>query len=210
MEQEKNTNFTKKDFEDLKKGDDDALGKLYIAYYPYVSAVLIKKYKIQEEMAQDAYSDVILKFGRLVTTKEISFTNLKGYLLKMALNEYLVNIRTQQRLDKNLENYHIEKNQEASDDQEALNLFGLILEEEDLETELKIKAIRWGIKRLKPSCRKILKLTIVKGIQPRHLVQKLGYKSPRVVTDRKLKCKKYLMELSMQRFQALLEKQLKK
>jgi len=187
----KDKEFTETDFNKLKEGDDEALNHLYVAFYGYITGIL--KYKYNAQDAEDIYTNTIMKFRQVATGGNVVYKNIKGYILKMAINLLRENKRKQKSIVNRLEKYLIEQKDEKED-----NFDTLVLQEEEQAlydgNAKKIEALKWGMLQLSENCRELLTLTIVKGLKPRDIYERLKYKNARVVTDKKVKCKKQLLK----------------
>ncbi len=195
-----NREFTEMDFEDLKKGDEKALDKLYMAYYSYVMGMLRYKYKANQSDAEDFYADAILKFREIVQEKEITYTNIRGYIMKTALNFLREQKRRDKSLVKKVEDYL--NVQEQLQEDETINQDAILLEEGQqifYDNDAKrIHALKVAFEKLGEICRELLLDTIVRGLKPRDIYEKFDYKNTRVITDKKGKCKKKLLKLTQE------------
>jgi len=187
--------MNKLEFEALKNGDDKALDKAYTTYHNYVVGTLINRYKCDRRQAKDIYADTILKFQDLVIANKIVYGNLQAYITRIAVNMFMERKRRQLSKLKKMQNYLASQ----KDDSESSQLDIMILKEEEAyRTKVekqKIKAIRWAMKQLCNTCQGVLKDTIIKGIKPYMIAEKYGFKNGRVVTDKKVRCKKKLIAL---------------
>lgn len=182
----------------LRNGDEQALDQLYLAFYDDVLRILIHKKHCQRADAEDIYADAVLKLRqRLIEKPELEMSNLKSYLIRIAFNLYTDN---QRRKSSQLQHYQAYISQ-----QERLvdSNFDVLIESERRQAlaaqeKLEVSAIHWAMAQLKEDCRQLLTDTIVKGLKPRNLVEKYGYKTARVVTTKKARCKQALKKYVVQ------------
>lgn len=190
-----NEGFTEQDFENLKNGDSKALDKLYVHNHQYIISMLIHRHDTLKEDAQDVFMDAILKFYSAVQQDKVKWGNVRAYLLKIAINLKWEKKRkeysTVQKMENALQSFYDGKKE---------GNFNKVIEKEDQLQELsfherKIGALRsaWG--ELDDICKELLNDTIVNDLKPRFLVDKFAYKSARVITDKKMKCKQKLLKL---------------
>lgn len=189
--------FNENDFEALKQGDDDALDKLYRANFNYVLGLLVHKYGASTENAKDIFSESVLILQAKSIEGKIKWGNIKGYLLKMSVNFVRQNQRKTKNRIKLFETYINEL------DSDTMDFDGLVADEEEkYKIELqkqKIVALKWAMEQINETCRDLLTDTVIKGLKPRFLFEKYGYKNARVLTDRNSRCKKKLLNLVQQR-----------
>jgi len=190
-----NDTFSESDFEELKQGNTRALDKLYVNNYQYVLGMLIYRNGASREDAEDIYMDALLKFHTAVIEDKVVWGNINGFLLKMALNILKERQRKESSIAKRLElaltSFYEEK--------EAVE-FDKVLEAEneaaaELFNQKKIEALSAAWEKLGDVCRELLQDTIVNGVKPRFLLDKYEFKNARVITDKKVKCKKKLLKL---------------
>jgi len=195
-----NREFTQMDFEDLKKGDEKAFDKLYMTNYSYVIGMLKYKYNADKTDADDYYADAVLRFREIIGEREIVFTNIRGYILKTALNFLREQKRRDKSLVKKVENYLIV--QEQLQEEEVIKEDNFLLQEgQDIfydNNTKKIHALKLAFEKLGDICKELLLDTIVRGLKPRDVFEKFDYKNTRVITDKKGKCKKKLLKLTEQ------------
>ena len=184
--------YSKEEFEALKvRGDSDSLAIVYRTFYEYVTGILHFKYKANLDECNDVYGDAILKFQTAVINETVVYGNIRAYLTKVAVNVLRQNQRDRTSL---VRKYELFLNDQMSKRDSYIND-----ESEDEERQKLIEAVKWGMTQLGEICRNILTDTIVKGLKPGEIYKKYNYKNPRVLTDKKAKCKKRLFELVMKR-----------
>lgn len=198
-----NESFKEEDFEALKNGDAQMLDKLYIDSFQYVMGTLIHKKGLAREDAQDLFSDALLRFHSAVMRDKVSWGNVRGYLLRIALNlsteKHKENNTYVQRTEDALRSFYEEKEEKY---------FDKIVEQEDIEekedlSEKRLKAMSWAWNELSEVCREILEDTVINDLKPRNLMDKYSYKNTRVITDKKIKCKQRLLKLTQKRLKII-------
>lgn len=188
--------FSEQDFEELKGGNLKLLDKLYVSNYQYVLGMLIYRHGASKEDAEDVFMDSMLKFQTAVSNNKVAWGNMRAYLTKIAIN--LLKERQKrvyslaQKTEDALRNFYQEK--------EDINFDKLIEQESEQEEEQsnrkKIIALQWAWEQLGDVCKELLNDTIVNGLKPRFLVEKFEFKNARVITDKKMRCKKKLLDLT--------------
>ena len=187
-----NIKYTKEDFEALKTGDKESLGFVYKTFYEYVTGILRFKYKANINECNDVYGDAILKFQAAAINETVIYGNIKAYLTKVSVNVFRQNQRDRISRVKKYELF-------LSDPMHERNSYVNDEFEFDEERKKLIEAVKWGMAQLGEVCRNILTDTIIKGLKPGKIFKNYNYKNARVLTDRKAKCKKHLLELVIKR-----------
>jgi len=190
-----NDTFSESDFESLKRGDAKYLDKLFVSGYQYVMGMLIYRSGASKEDAEDIYMDALLKFYRAAIDEKVAWGNFKGYLLKIALNilkeKQRRGLAVATKMEQALNSFYQEK--------EEIEFDKVLEAENELEEELlnqkKLEALSIAWEQLDEVCRELLQDTIVNDIKPRFLMDKYTFKNTRVITDKKIKCKKKLLKL---------------
>jgi len=190
-----NETFSESDFEALKGGNAQYLDKLFVSGYQYVVGMLIYRNGASKEDAEDIYMDALLKFYRAAVDGKVAWGNFKGYLLKIALNilkeKQRRGLAVAAKMEQALTSFYEEKEEVEFDKVlEAENEL-----EEELFNQKKIAALNAAWEQLDDVCRELLQDTIVNDIKPRFLMDKYTFKNTRVITDKKIKCKKKLLKL---------------
>ena len=157
-----------------------------------MTGVLVYKYQAGLAEAQDVYADSVLRFREQVQKGGLTFGNLRAYLTRIAVNLCLEQRRGIQSELKRCEAFFRGQSQQTAEDP-------LVAREEADATEQqrndRLTAIQTAMKALDRVCRELLTDSIAKGIAPRFLAEKYGFKNARVVTDKKARCKKQLKSL---------------
>ena len=178
--------MTIKEFELLKIGSEKILDRIYVACYAKVTGVLIYKYRVTREDAEDFFAEAVLKFREKAVREEVEYRNPEAYLMRTAINLFLQTKRQQDRKQSAIEGFQRVQDQDAQ-----LEVFDSVEQEKTEQAD----AIRAAFLELGEPCHELLTDSILKGIPPRNLAEKYGYKNARVLTVRKGRCKKKLLEL---------------
>lgn len=185
--------MTEQEFIQLQKGDFTLLDKIFKENYQKVIETLRYKYQTDLAEAEDIYMEAILKFRDKVLEGKVSYGNFQAYLSRTAVNTFINKRRDATSRMKKMEAYLISQN-DKGEKQSALEI-----EEERKEIEgiqaHKVNALRWAMKKLDKVCRDLLTDTIVLGLKPSMIFEKYGYKNARVLTDKKVRCKKALQKI---------------
>lgn len=186
--------MTEQEFLSLQQGNESLLDIVFKENYTKVVEILRYRYKADKADAEDIYMETILKFRDKVIDGKVTYGNIQAYLSKTATHLFYNRQRNQSSRMKKMENYLVAQKKEVF-------VEGDILQKAEEEAEIaaiqknKINAIRWAMKKLDETCRKLLTDTIVLGLKPSAVFEKYGYKNARVLTDKKGRCKKALQGL---------------
>jgi len=99
-------------------GDQDALNQLLEAYSPMIFAVLMRRYRLTQEDADDLYQDILLQ----LVMKADTIRNVRPWLLGTAFNQARKRIRSLIRDRKLVEIYGEEDISEPADDEDIRDL----------------------------------------------------------------------------------------
>lgn len=187
--------MTQYDFELLCSGNEEVLDQVYLTYYSKVTGILIFKYHCDKSLAEDFFIEALLKFREQALAQKIRYQNLLGYISRIAINLFINHQKQQQ---KELETRKVFFDQHDSKTELVLSNG---LEE---EKNAKSLAMEEAFQELGNPCRSLLTDTIVKGVPPRKLVEKYALKNARVLTDKKVRCKKKLLNLYLHRVSKLI------
>ncbi len=124
----------------FKKGDKDAFKSLYNLYYDKLF-IYINSIANNESLSQDIVQDTFLKVWTSRDNFDIN-QPLGGYLYKTAYNTFIDTCRKTQKNHKLIDSIAYKRMTELA-------------EEDDFETERKIKCIKKAIEKLPPKCKEI-------------------------------------------------------
>lgn len=190
--------MTAQDFTQFAAGDEQALQRLYKAYYGYVTGWLVYREKCPADRAAEFYTDAILRIRDKAMQAELEAGNLRAYLLRTAINFWKMELRRESSLLKRHEKYLEHLPGELHD----VEFDSLVQHEEATGLEQRQQrntlAILRALELLSEGCRQLLTDTIVLGMKVGGLVEKFGLKDARGVTAKKQDCKGQLQRLTLQ------------
>lgn len=179
-------NFTLDDFEALKREDGSAYKKFFQLTYRDTIQTLVKKGGASIADAKNCFQEAILKFVYMVRADKIHYEScvkLKGYVYKIAWRIFTAPPK---------------KGTRTTEISSAHSIAAIDpLEEREIvaEKKRKLKMIWDALQKMKEPCQGILMDTIVRGISPKYLFEKYGYKNLNSFKDRKSRCRKKLRML---------------
>ncbi len=180
-------------FEALCNGDERALTSYYRDNYGYVVGFLVYRHAADRTEADDCYTDAVLKLRDKAMQGALVFGNLRAYLLKTAIMLLAERRRGARSLLRRHEAFLSEQPNDGDDTDP------LIGQEDARSTEQTARreahAMQAALATLDETCRQLLTDTILLGLKVGELAEKFGLKNPRVVTDKKIKCKEKLRTL---------------
>ena len=175
--------------EQIKKGNKEALEKVYQENKEAFINFLIKIYQAKYEEALDVYQITILRFYDNIIYGKLTHLNstLKSYLFSIGKNIYKEYLRAQQR-DRNTKDQLIL--------QFVLEESGYELEEEILkEKEIYYKKMAVALIKLGDPCKKLLESFYYEKRSMKEIAKELNFKNANVAKTKKLKCLKRLKVL---------------
>ena len=161
-------------FEQIKSGDEKALGLLYKKYYRMMTHMVLSNNGTEQE-AKDIYQEALVVFwqktvsGKLVLTSKIS-----TYIYSICQNLWRKELDRKKRLS----------NEEKDS-----------VEYQSFETEEKARIIRDCLDQMDETCRKVLMYYYFDGLSMQDIADKLGFANTDTTKTKKYKCKKKLDDL---------------
>ena len=166
-------------FEQIKSGDEKALGVLYKKYYRMMIHMVLSNNGTEQE-AKDVYQEALVVFwqkavsGKLVLTSKIS-----TYLYSICQNLWRKELERKKRLS----------NEEKDS-----------VEYQDFEEKEKARIIRECIGQMDETCRKVLMYYYFDSLSMQDIADKLGFANTDTAKTKKYKCKKKLDEVVKSQF----------
>jgi RNA polymerase sigma factor (sigma-70 family) len=161
-------------FEQIKAGDEKALGLLYKKYYRMMTNLVLSNNGTEQE-AKDIYQEALVVFwqktisGKLVLTSKIS-----TYIYSICQNLWRKELDRKKRLS------HEEKDS---------------VEYQTFETEERSRIIRECLGQLDETCKNVLMYYYFDGLSMQDIADKLGFANTDTTKTKKYKCKKKLDDL---------------
>lgn len=166
-------------FEQIKSGDEKALGVLYKKYYRMMIHMVLSNNGTEQE-AKDVYQEALVVFwqkavsGKLVLTSKIS-----TYLYSICQNLWRKELERKKRLS----------NEEKDS-----------VEYQDFEEKEKARIIRDCVNQMDETCKKVLMYYYFDGLSMQDIADKLGFANTDTAKTKKYKCKKKLDEIVKTQF----------
>lgn len=167
--------------ESIRKGDQQALSKLYEEHRKDFSLWLIKHYGSAMDDALEVYQETIIAFYENVVSGKLSelSSSIKTYLFSIGKNKYLSMTRKSGRNVNS--DAHL---QMVTDD-------GSELEEKKVKEDM-LTLVEASFKKLSEHCRKLLKFFYYDRLSMEDIMDKLKYKNANTAKNQKYKCMQQL------------------
>ena len=178
--------LTKKNKEKVINGNNEAIGRLFLAHFDFCVNKLIKIPSCDKTLAEDVFMDALQVLRDKVIAGEFHHDNLRGFLLITAQNKLRNRLKRNQKtvyLDVNhVDNYLYNKKTMRT------NAISSLSEEQETRVDL----ILLARKQLGEACRKLLELHFDKGYKLKELVEVLSYQNYDSLKSSKYNCIKQL------------------
>ncbi len=170
------------DIENIKKGDQKPLGKVFLAHYDYCTTALVKHDHCSLADAKDVVMDAIQVLNDKIVQGKFHNTNLQSYILTIARNK----LRNKHKRDRKslpfdpvkVENYLRQKEDSGSKLSES--------------QQKKVDAVLLGLEKLGGKCKQIIRRNLYDGVPLKELTVELNYKDITVLKSTKSRCIKKL------------------
>lgn len=165
----------------IKKRDNKVLAQVYKEVFPVV------KYYVQnnggsQEDAKDVFQEaIIVAYKRISENKLEIKTGFEAYLYGIARLVWLKLLRSREIHERN-----VNKIKETTTSYESL--------ENMIEEDLEMRLFRKHFRKLGPECQKVLQM-VTEKIPYDKIALELGYKSEKIVRNKKYKCKEMLIKM---------------
>lgn len=165
----------------IKKRDNKVLAQIYKDIFPVVK-YYVQNHGGSQEDAKDVFQEsIIIAFKQISENKLEIRTGFEAYLYGIARLIWLKILRSREIHERNI---NIIKEDIAP--YESL--------ENIVEDDLEMRLFRKHFKKLGPECQKVLQM-IAEKIPYDKIALELGYKSEKIVRNKKYKCKEYLIKM---------------
>jgi len=177
--------------EDLMSGDDARIRTLYHEFFPVVKHLVLNNNGSLED-AEDVYQDSLVIIFRKVRKSDLKLQcSFSTYLFSVAKHLWLQKLRARKV---------------------QLNNLGALSEPEDpwprdeWEEEEKMRLYREHFRKLKPDCRKVIRMMLEKKSLD-EIAEKMGFKNSNYAKTKKFNCKEILRKKIMNdpRYKSLFE-----
>lgn len=161
-------------FEQIKQGDEKALGVLYKKYYRMMTHMVMSNNGTEQE-AKDIYQEALVVFWQKATSGKLVLTSkISTYIYSICQNLWRKELDRKRRLS----------NEEKDS-----------IEYQPFEAQEKAQIIRECLGRLDDTCKKVLMYYYFDGLSMQDIADKLGFANTDTAKTKKYKCKKKLDEL---------------
>ncbi len=177
--------------EELKKGNSQALDVVFRAHFAYCVDWLVKKYRLDRPDAEDLFMDAMLIFRREMLRGKISNTNLRGYLIRVAGNEFLQRQRKKQNAPLvSVDSIEYQLGMEAGlyDDDFNPLLKAELLEATETTEQQRVKAFQQAWATLGEQCRKLLRRFYLEKAKLKDLQEEMGYSTYDTIKSIRRRC----------------------
>ena len=165
----------------IKKRDNKVLAQIYKDIFPVVR-YYVQNHGGSQEDAKDVFQESIIVAFKQITENKLEIrTGFEAYLYGIARLIWLKLLRSREIHERN-----VNVIKEESAPYESL--------EHIVEDDLEMRLFRKHFKKLGPECQKVLQMTAEK-IPYDKIALELGYKSEKIVRNKKYKCKEYLIKM---------------
>lgn len=161
----------------IRTGDMQAFKYLYKSKYLLIKKMILSKGG-KEEDVKDIYQETMSAFYKNVkkTTFHLS-SSISTYLYSIAKNHWLKEIDRRMKLKEN----SLTEREHQVVDTTVINI-------EPTEEEIRIRAIKIAIKKLKDPCQTLLSKYYFEKKSMQEIADEMGYKSAKVAKGAKYKC----------------------
>lgn len=163
----------------IRNGDEEELGHLYVKYKDEFIKFAIKNFDVGEEVAKDIFTDLLIDFRNSIVRgklKQIE-VRIKTYLFSIGRNMLIKHIKEQPK-------ENIDKYNDTLIDEEGIN--------NDEQNEILLSLIETHLPK---QCGKILKLYYYDCRSYKQIQNWLNYSSVESVMNQKSKCIKQLKRM---------------
>jgi RNA polymerase sigma factor (sigma-70 family) len=165
----------------IKKRDNKVLAQIYKDIFPVVKYYVTNHGGSQED-AKDVFQESIIVAYKQISQNKLDIkSGFEAYIYGIARLVWLKLLRSREIHDRNI---NVLKESTAS--YESL--------ENIIEDDLKMRLFRKHFRKLGPECQKVLQMSAEK-IPYDKIAAELGYKSEKIVRNKKYKCKEYLTKM---------------
>ncbi len=165
----------------IKKRDNKVLAQVYKDIFPVVR-YYVQNHGGSQEDAKDVFQEsIIVAFKQISDNKLEIKTGFEAYLYGIARLIWLKILR-----NKKIHHQNLNEIKETSLVYDSL--------EQTIEDDLEMRLFRKYFRKLGPECQKLLQM-ITDKMPYAQIALELGYKSEKIVRNKKYKCKEYLIKM---------------
>ena len=175
----------------IRTGDRQAFKHLYKSKYLLIKKMILSKGG-KEEDVKDIYQEAMTAFYKNVQKPTFNLTSsISTYLYSIAKNHWLKEI-----------DRRVKSKEDSISDREHQLVDDTIFNIEPTEEEIRMRAIKVAIEKLKDPCRMLLTKYYFEKKSMQEIADEMGYKSAKVAKGAKYKC--------MERLKKVVFKEMKK
>jgi RNA polymerase sigma factor (sigma-70 family) len=167
--------------EGIRKRDNKVLTLIYKELFPVVRYYVMSNGGTQEDSKDVFQESIIIVFKQISQNSFEIKTGFEAYLYGVSRLVWLKILRNRATHERNL--MQIEEPENSYLPTEAM-----------VEDELEMRLFRKHFMRLGEECQLVLRL-ISEGMPYEQIAIKLGYKSEKIIRNKKYKCKEYLIKM---------------
>jgi len=134
-----NFGLTKSEFDTyvikLGQGDESLFTKVFKSHFHDSVKYLRMKFGIEKETAYDTCMDTLIEFRKKILAGKIQYGNLRYLFTKMALNNYINDLKKSQKTNKAIDVFVSDYNLESVDRQFFFDVLDKAIDNQDLETK---------------------------------------------------------------------------
>lgn len=172
---------------ELKAGNKELLGEIYLEYKPKFIAWIRKDYRCPEEEARELFQYALLAFYKNVQLGKLENlqSGIKTYIFSIGKNQYLSNKKKQNRFGFSI----LENVMDHSEEDR----------EEKIQDERKINVIKNCLDEMGDPCKSLIQLTYFNKLSMDDICERLGYKNRETAKNAKYKCMERVRKMVLQR-----------
>ncbi len=165
----------------IRKRDNKILTLIYKELFPVVRYYVMSNGGTQDDSKDVFQESIIVVFKQISQNSFEIRTGFEAYLYGVARLVWLKVLRTRATHDRNV--LRIEEPDASYMPSESF-----------VEDELEMRLFRKHFARLGAECQKVLRL-ISDGVSYEQIALEMGYKSEKIIRNKKYKCKEYLIKM---------------
>ncbi len=174
----------------VRQNDRTVLGEIFLEYEKPV-CTYVKRHGGSSDDAEDILQETIIVFWQKAVNPEFKLSaKLSTYLVAVAKNKWMAEMRKKNRLSDNIETQDLTDHEPSS--------LEIILEDE------KLNLVEQALSKLNKTCKDILMMYYFEERSMKNIAELLNFAGASVVKAKKYQCKKALEEILHQ--QALISK----
>jgi RNA polymerase sigma factor (sigma-70 family) len=165
----------------IRRRDNNTLAQIYKEIFPVVR-YFVKNNGGSPDDAQDVFQESLIIIYKQINDNKLDIkSGFEAYVYGISRMVWLKILRNRDIHNRNVNYYETET-------------ISYQISEESVEEELELRLFRKHFSKLGEECQKFLKL-VTEGISYDEIAKKMGYKSEKIVRNKKYKCKETLIKM---------------